>query len=53
MRVVDRGPFSTQRTIIDLSRRAAQQLGYIDAGRTPVRVEVLEWGEGVRGAGAG
>lgn len=53
VRVVDRGPFSTQRTIIDLSRRAAQQLGYIDAGRTPVRVEVLEWGEGVRGTGAG
>lgn len=51
VRVVDRGPFGTsqraQRTIIDLSRRAAQQLGYVDAGRTPVRVEVLEWGEGL------
>ncbi|CAN5896586.1 hypothetical protein BH23GEM7_BH23GEM7_34410 [soil metagenome] len=51
VRVVDRGPFggqqNVQRTIIDLSRRAAQQLGYIDAGRANVRVEVLEWGEGL------
>jgi rare lipoprotein A len=51
VRVVDRGPFGSseraQRTIIDLSRRAAQQLGYIDAGRAQVRVEVLEWGEGL------
>ncbi|CAN5829109.1 hypothetical protein BH23GEM3_BH23GEM3_03320 [soil metagenome] len=49
VRVVDRGPYnSTRETIIDLSRRAASQLGYIDAGRAPVRVEVLEWGEGTR-----
>jgi rare lipoprotein A len=51
VRVVDRGPFGSgeraQRTVIDLSRRAAQQLGYIDAGRAQVRVEVLEWGEGL------
>jgi rare lipoprotein A len=51
VRVVDRGPFGesprAQRTIIDLSRRAAQQLGYVEAGRTPVRVEVLEWGQGL------
>lgn len=50
VRVVDRGPFGSsaeaRRTVIDLSRRAAQQLGYIDAGRTPVQVEVLEWGDG-------
>jgi len=49
VRVVDRGPFGAQRTIIDLSRRAATELGFIQAGRTPVRVEVLEWGTGVRG----
>ncbi|MBA2670653.1 MAG: septal ring lytic transglycosylase RlpA family protein [Gemmatimonadetes bacterium] len=53
VRVVDRGPFGgserVRRTIIDLSRRAAQQLGYLDAGRTPVRVEVLEWGSGLPG----
>lgn len=51
VRVVDRGPFGNsekaRRTVIDLSRRAAQQLGYTDAGRTNVRVEVLEWGEGL------
>lgn len=48
VRVVDRGPYSTRQTIIDLSRRAATQLGYTGAGRAPVRVEVLEWGEGAR-----
>jgi rare lipoprotein A len=51
VRVVDRGPFGSgaraQRTILDLSRRAAGELGYIQAGRTQVRVEVLEWGEGL------
>ena len=51
VRVVDRGPFggeaNARRTIIDLSRRAATELGYVDAGRAEVRVEVLEWGEGL------
>jgi rare lipoprotein A len=51
VKVVDRGPFGTatnqQRTMIDLSTRAAGQLGFIDAGRAQVRVEVLEWGQGV------
>jgi rare lipoprotein A len=55
VRVVDRGPFGAgpraQRTVIDLSRRAAEQLGYIQAGRTQVRVEVLEWGDGLPQAG--
>jgi rare lipoprotein A len=50
VRVVDRGPFGAEQTIIDLSRRAAQQLGYIEAGRTPVQVEVLEWGTASRPA---
>lgn len=44
LRVVDRGPHGNRRTIIDVSRRAAEQLGFIRAGRIPVRVEVLEWG---------
>jgi rare lipoprotein A len=52
VRVVDRGPFATprgaQRPVIDLSRRAAQQLGFIQAGRAPVQIEVLEWGQGIR-----
>jgi rare lipoprotein A len=51
VRVVDRGPFggaaNQRRTIVDLSRRAANQLGFTGAGRAEVRVEVLEWGEGV------
>lgn len=51
VRVVDRGPHGSaalaRNTIIDLSRRAAETLGYTTEGRTPVRVEVLEWGEGL------
>jgi len=44
--VVDRGPFGqgSMRPVIDLSRTAAEQLDFIGAGRTPVRIEVLEWG---------
>jgi rare lipoprotein A len=48
LRVVDRGPHGTserqRRTIIDVSHSAAQELGFVQAGRVPVRVEVLEWG---------
>ena len=48
--VTDRGPFgeraAKRNTIIDLSRRAAEELGYVRRGRTPVRIEVLEWGNG-------
>jgi rare lipoprotein A len=51
VRVVDRGPHGAtaraRNTIIDLSRRAAERLGYISAGRAQVRVEVLEWGKGL------
>ncbi|MEX2582404.1 MAG: septal ring lytic transglycosylase RlpA family protein [Gemmatimonadota bacterium] len=51
VRVVDRGPFGSaaaaQNTILDLSRRAAEELDYVNAGRTPVRIEVLEWGTGL------
>lgn len=50
VRVVDRGPWgaraAARNTIIDLSRKAARQLGYIRQGRTPVRIDVLEWGPG-------
>ncbi|MBV9825226.1 MAG: septal ring lytic transglycosylase RlpA family protein [Alphaproteobacteria bacterium] len=41
MRVNDRGPFVDGR-IIDLSRRAAQLLGYEGAGTTQVRVRILK-----------
>jgi len=45
--IVDRGPAAAIRArgvIIDLSRAAARQLGFITDGRTRVRVEVLKWG---------
>ena len=44
--VVDRGPFSTPNTIIDLSRSAAEAIGLDDEGRVQVEIEVLEWGDG-------
>lgn len=47
LRIVDRGPadaIARRGVIIDVSRAAARQLGFINAGRTRVRVEVLEWG---------
>lgn len=52
VKVVDRGPFgaAARRPVIDLSRRAAQQLGFIAAGRTQVRIDVLQWGDGVAGS---
>jgi dipeptidyl aminopeptidase/acylaminoacyl peptidase len=54
VRVVDRGPFrdraEARRTMLDLSTRAAGQLGFLGAGRAPVPVEVLEWGSGPGGS---
>lgn len=43
VRVVDRGPFARGR-ILDLSRRAAEQIGMIRSGHAPVRIEVLSHG---------
>jgi rare lipoprotein A len=51
LRIVDRGPAPAIRArgvIIDVSRAAARHLGFITAGRTRVRVEVLDWGGGDR-----
>jgi rare lipoprotein A len=45
VRVVDRGPFIRGR-ILDLSRRAAEELNFLRAGLTEVRIEVLEYGAG-------
>jgi len=42
VRVNDRGPFGKRDRIIDLSRRAAEELGMIRAGVTQIRLEVLE-----------
>jgi rare lipoprotein A len=45
VKVVDRGPFIKGR-VLDLSRRAAEELKFIQAGLTRVRIEVLEYGSG-------
>lgn len=46
-RIVDRGPAPERATagvIIDLSQAAADALGFLEAGRARVRLEVLRWG---------
>jgi rare lipoprotein A len=48
VRIVDRGPASAPKAegvIIDLSRAAAEALGFVEDGRTEVRVDVLRWGQ--------
>jgi rare lipoprotein A len=47
VRIVDRGPAPQLRAdglLIDVSRKAAETLGFIQQGRTRVRLEVLAWG---------
>jgi rare lipoprotein A len=39
--VVDRGPHGSNKRIIDLSRRAAQELDMIQDGKAQVRVELV------------
>ena len=41
LRVIDRGPYSGRRNIIDVSEGAARRLDFIREGRIRVRVEVL------------
>lgn len=51
VRVNDRGPSAERYAhgiVIDLSRIAAEQLGFIRKGLTKVRIEVLEWGNNAR-----
>lgn len=43
VRINDRGPYARRR-IIDLSRQAASDLGFLEKGVTKVKVEVLERG---------
>jgi rare lipoprotein A len=48
VRIVDRGPARRARAsgvIIDLSRAAAEELGFVKAGRTRVRLDVLQLGK--------
>jgi rare lipoprotein A len=47
VRIIDRGPAPQLRAdglLIDVSRKAAETLGFIQQGRTRVRLEVLAWG---------
>jgi rare lipoprotein A len=47
VRILDRGPAKGPQAagvVIDLSYGAAQALGFIQDGRTRVRLEVLQWG---------
>lgn len=47
VRILDRGPAAAPRAkgvIIDVSQAAARALGFVSAGRTRVRIEVLRWG---------
>jgi rare lipoprotein A len=56
VRVVDRGPadkHQAEGVIIDLSTAAAARLDFIERGRVPVRIEVLERGDGERVSGDG
>jgi rare lipoprotein A len=49
VRIIDRGPSRRNRSkgvIIDLSKDAAKELGFIREGRTRVRVDVISWGGG-------
>jgi peptidoglycan lytic transglycosylase len=48
VQILDRGPARSPQAdgvLIDLSYGAAEALGFIRAGRTRVRLEVLRWGD--------
>ncbi|MGH9870068.1 MAG: septal ring lytic transglycosylase RlpA family protein [Candidatus Polarisedimenticolia bacterium] len=48
VRILDRGPSQRARAdgvVIDLSYGAARALGFVEEGRTRVRLEVLRWGK--------
>ena len=47
VRILDRGPTPQHRAegiVIDVSRRAAEVLGFIQQGHARVRLDVLDWG---------
>ena len=46
LRINDRGPYVGDR-VLDCSKGAAIKLGFKDLGTANVRIEVLEWGDGV------
>ena len=46
IRINDRGPYVGDR-ILDCSFGAAKKLGFVGAGTAPVKIEIIEWGDGV------
>ena len=45
VRINDRGPYVDGR-ILDCSFGAAKKLGFVGEGTAPVKIEILEWGDG-------
>lgn len=45
IRINDRGPYVGDR-ILDCSFGAAKKLGFVGEGIAPVKIEILEWGDG-------
>ena len=45
IRINDRGPYVGDR-ILDCSFVAAKKLGFVSEGTAPVKIEILEWGDG-------
>ena len=45
IRINDRGPYIDGR-ILDCSFGAAKKLGFISDGTTPVKIQIIEWGDG-------
>jgi len=45
IRINDRGPYVDGR-ILDCSFGAAKKLGFVSDGTAPVKIEILEWGDG-------
>ena len=46
LRINDRGPYVVGR-MLDCSYGAAKKLGFVKEGTTEVKVEIIEWGDGV------
>ena len=45
IRINDRGPYIGNR-ILDCSFGAAKKLGFVSEGTAPVKIEIIEWGDG-------
>ena len=45
IRINDRGPYIDGR-ILDCSFGAAKKLGFVTDGTAPVKIEIIDWGDG-------